>query len=41
MKDTSVEFSFVDLLNNGENNWKADTEGINSGYPILSWQQQK
>ncbi len=30
---------FVQTLNKGETNWKADTEGINSGYPILSWQE--
>ncbi len=41
MKDISEESSFVDILNNGENNWKEDKEGkeaINEGYPILSWQ---
>ncbi len=35
------ESSFVETLNNGENNWKKDKEGteaINEGYPILSWQ---
>ena len=30
--------SFVELLNNGENNWKEDTNNINYGYPILNWQ---
>ena len=29
---------FVQTLNNGENNWKQDTENKNGGYPILSWQ---
>ena len=31
---------FVDLLNEGqdENPWKQDTNNINDGYPILSWQ---
>ncbi len=38
MKDTSEEASFVNILNNGENNWKQDTENKNDGYPILSWQ---
>ena len=31
--------SFVELLNNGENNWKKDTNNINNGYPILNWQK--
>ena len=30
--------SFVELLNNGENNWKKDINYINNGYPILNWQ---
>jgi len=30
--------SFVELLNNGENNWKKDVNNINKGYPILNWQ---
>ena len=30
--------SFIELLNNGENNWKKDTNNINNGYPILNWQ---
>ncbi len=38
MKNTTDK-SFVDILNNGENNWKADTENKNKGYPILSWQE--
>ena len=38
MKNTTDK-SFVDILNNGENNWKADIENKNKGYPILSWQE--
>ena len=30
--------SFVELLNNGESNWKKDINNINNGYPILNWQ---
>lgn len=30
--------SFVELLNNGANNWKKDINYINNGYPILNWQ---
>ena len=30
--------SFVELLNNGESNWKKDVNNINNGYPILSWE---
>ena len=30
--------SFVELLNNGESNWKKDTNNINNGYPILYWE---
>ena len=32
---------FVDLLNEGQNEkpWKQDTNNINDGYPILSWQE--
>ena len=30
--------SFVELLNNGESNWKKDVNNINNGYPILGWQ---
>ena len=37
MKNTTDK-SFVDILNNGENNWKQDTGNKNAGYPILSWQ---
>lgn len=29
---------FVNLLNQDENAWKMDTNNINEGYPILSWQ---
>ena len=30
----------VEKLNTGENQaWKPDTNNINDGYPILSWQQ--
>ena len=30
--------SFVELLNNGESNWKKDINNINNGYPILSFE---
>ncbi len=43
MTDTTEGKSFVDILNNGETNWKEDkkgTEAINDGYPILSWQEK-
>ena len=30
--------SFVELLNNGESNWKKDTNNINNGYPILNFE---
>ncbi len=33
MKDAA----FVTLLNNGGNYWKADTEMINNGYPVLTY----
>ena len=29
---------FLNLLNNGESNWKKDVNNINNGYPILDYQ---
>ena len=37
-KEEMKQDSFVELLNNGESNWKKDVNNINKGYPILNWQ---
>lgn len=29
---------FITVLNNGGTAWKKDTNNINDGFPILSWQ---
>ena len=29
---------FLNLLNNGESNWKKDVNNINNGYPILNFE---